>query len=79
MAIKAVETSSVTAPRVVEANGQDGRHMLDDAQSRLHEAARAINLEPWIERVLGAMQMEYITEFPVRMDSGCLLYTSRCV
>lgn len=44
--------------------------MFADAQARLHQAAQIIGLEPWIEKVLSAMQMEFITEFPVRMDSG---------
>ncbi|HEY3265478.1 MAG TPA: Glu/Leu/Phe/Val dehydrogenase [Armatimonadota bacterium] len=48
----------------------DGREMFDDAEARLQKAADLIGLEPWIDRVLSAMQMEYITEFPVRMDDG---------
>lgn len=48
----------------------EGRAMFDDAQMRLHSAAEVIDLEPWLESVLAAMQMEFITDFPVRMDNG---------
>ena len=48
----------------------EGRAMFDDAQMRLHTAAEVIDLEPWLESVLAAMQMEFITDFPVRMDNG---------
>jgi glutamate dehydrogenase/leucine dehydrogenase len=44
--------------------------MYDDAEARLTRAAEVLELEPWIHRVLAAMQMEYATEFPVRMDDG---------
>ncbi len=72
MATATVEAShSLTVSTAAsQASVEDGRHMLIDAQNRLHEGARVINLEPWIERMLGAMQMEYLTEFPVRMDDG---------
>lgn len=46
----------------------DDRVMFNDAQARLTRAAEVIGLEPWLMRVLSAMQMEFITEFPVRMD-----------
>lgn len=46
------------------------RSMYDDAQGRLIRASEALSLEPWIHRVISAMQMEYVTEFPVRMDDG---------
>lgn len=48
----------------------DGREMIADAQARLHRVAGIIGLEPWIERILASMQMEFLTEFPVRMDDG---------
>lgn len=62
--------------RVAAARPQDqeetaeGRAMFDDALMRLHTAAEVINLEPWLESILAAMQMEFITDFPVRMDDG---------
>lgn len=48
----------------------EDRVMFDDAEMRLAKAAGVIGLEPWLLRVLGAMQMEFITEFPVRMDDN---------
>jgi glutamate dehydrogenase (NAD(P)+) len=55
---------SITSPAL------DDRVMFDDAEFRLAHAAEVIGLEPWLRRVLGAMQMEFITEFPVRMDDN---------
>ncbi|HEY3414110.1 MAG TPA: Glu/Leu/Phe/Val dehydrogenase [Armatimonadota bacterium] len=57
-----------TAPPTTQQ--KDDRVMFDDAQARLAKAAEVIHLEPWLRRVLGAMQMEFITEFPVRMDDN---------
>lgn len=48
----------------------DDRVMFNDAEARLETAAEVIGLEPWLRRVLSAMQMEFITEFPVRMDDS---------
>lgn len=58
---------ATATPNVPE---HDDRVMFDDAEARLAKAADVINLEPWLLRVLGAMQMEFITEFPVRMDNS---------
>ncbi|HEY3414825.1 MAG TPA: Glu/Leu/Phe/Val dehydrogenase [Armatimonadota bacterium] len=44
--------------------------MLCDSKARLARAADVMGLEPWLARVLGAMEMEFITDFPVRMDDG---------
>jgi glutamate dehydrogenase/leucine dehydrogenase len=69
---------AVSASEPLEAHPRGGlaptldedRSMYDDAEARLQRAAEVLDLEPWVERVLAAMQMEYITEFPVRMDDG---------
>jgi glutamate dehydrogenase (NAD(P)+) len=58
------------ATSIAHAPEREDRVMFDDAESRLAKAAEVINLEPWLRRVLGAMQMEFITEFPVRMDDS---------
>lgn len=70
MAITAIEAERSAPITVPDPLAEDGRHMFEDAQNRLKAGARATNLEPWIQRILGAMQMEYLTEFPVRMDDG---------
>lgn len=71
MAASGSEAPAQSAVSNLDTSHVDEDHsMYDDAEARLTRAAQVLELEPWIHRVLAAMQMEYITEFPVRMDNG---------
>lgn len=71
MAVPTSKAQDMPLPtREVPTHADEDHSMYDDAELRLARAAEVLELEPWIHRVLSAMQMEYITEFPVRMDSG---------